>query len=493
MKTSHLGSGAVACLLCVFSLVCVASEPGDLDVGFSGDGMVTVAIGSADDRGLAVAVQSDDKVVVAGSRLDGDDDFALVRLTSAGALDTTFSVDGRATATFLGGDDRALAVAIQADGRIVAAGFATPSADADFAVARLNSSGVLDTGFNADGRVTTGIGPGDDVAQALAIQSDGRVLVAGYSWNGTDDDFALVRYGSDGSLDAGAGALDGDGRLTTDFAGADDRAMAIAVQSDGRILVAGTSGSDIVLARYDPDGGLDGSFGTGGSVTTDLGALEQGLALALQSDGRILVAGSSLDAFTGDELAVVLRYESDGTLDDTFDDDGIQSIAFSAGRSRANAVRLQADGRILVGGVAEGAVDDDFALARLTDEGSLDTEFGIDGWVLTDFGAGDDVARALALQSTGRILLAGYANNGTDDDIAVARYRDVPGPAAIESPDGGGGGCVLAGAGSDNGLFEILLTVLLLRLLASASLRRRAFLSGIRLRAFDHFLRVRPR
>lgn len=490
MHVHLLGSGAVVCLACCFSIPCGAVDPGDLDVGFSGDGLAVFRVGSDDDHGFAIAVQSDDKVVVAGSQLDGDENFALIRLTSAGALDTTFSVDGRATATFLGGDDRAFAVAVQADGKIVSAGFATPAGNADFAVARHTAGGVLDTGFHNDGRVTTLIGAGDDVGRALAIQSDGKILVAGYSWNGSDDDFALVRYASDGSLDAGVGALDGDGKLTTDFAGADDRAMAIAVQPDGRILVGGTSGTDIALVRYEPDGDLDTSFGTGGSVITDLGGIEQGFALALQTDGRILLAGSRADA--GGEDAIVLRYDSDGTLDTAFDDDGVQTVPFSTGPDRAYAIRLQNDGDILVGGVAEGAADNDFALARLTSDGALDVDFGTDGMVLTDFGAGDDVAQALALQSTGRILLAGYAANGTDDDIAVARYRDVSGPSAIESSDGGGG-CTLAGAGADNSLFEILLSVLMLRLFASAPLRWRAFLSGIRLRAFDHFLRVRPR
>lgn len=463
LKTSRL-IGALGVSICLLAAPAQAADPGDLDIAFSSDGKTTVPVGLNHDRGFALAVQSDDKLVIAGSRLAGDDDFALVRLSSSGSLDTSFSGDGRTTTDFSSGNDVAFGVAIQTDGRIVSAGLATVGGNFDFALTRHTSAGVLDTSFDTDGRQTTLFGAGDDVAQAVAIQSDGKIVVAGYSWNGVDNDFAVARYNSDGSLDT---TFSGDGRQTTDF-GADDYGFAVALQSDGKIVVAGSSGTNFALLRYNSNGNLDTSFDSDGRVTTDLGGIDIGYALVLQSDGRILVAGGSEVA--GDEDFAIVRYLSNGSLDSSFDGDGVRTIGYSTGRDRAYALALQSDGRILVGGVAIGPADSDFALARLTTAGALDSGFGDAGKVLTHFVTGDDFGRALALQSTGRILLAGYAASLTDDDIAVARYRNVSGPAAVVDGGGGGGGgggCVLSGTAVNNELHWLLAG-----LLAAAAVRR---------------------
>src|SRR5262249_13706627 len=147
---------------------------------------------------------------------------------------------------------------IQADGRIVVAGYAWNGANDDFALARYNADGSLDTSFDGDGKVTTAVGTGDDQGYSVAIQADGRILVAGYTWNGAHYDFALARYNSDGSLDT---SFDGDGRLTTAIGTDDGQAYSVAIQADGRIVVAGSSANaDFALARYNADGSLDASF-----------------------------------------------------------------------------------------------------------------------------------------------------------------------------------------------------------------------------------------
>src|SRR4051812_27547114 len=177
--------------------------------------------------------------------------------TAPGDLDVSFSGDGRQTTDF-GGSDLAAAVAVQADGKIVVAG----SSDGNFALARYGVDGALDPSFSGDGLVTTDLGGTDD-GQGVAIQADGRIVVAGASGG----DFALARYTTGGGLDP---SFSGDGRQTTDF-GAADGATSVAIQSDGRIVLGGGSGGGFALARYDAAGELDASFSGDGRQTTGLG------------------------------------------------------------------------------------------------------------------------------------------------------------------------------------------------------------------------------
>jgi len=172
----------------------VAAAEGDLDTSFDSDGKVITAIGGGTDRAFSVAIQSDGKIVVAGRSSNGsNDDFALVRYNTDGTLDTNFNSDGKVTTEVGSGTDRAFSVAIQSDGKIVAAGYSTGSKN-DFALVRYNTDGSLDTSFDSDGKVITAIGSGTDQARSVAIQSDGKIVVAGYSDNGSNEDFALVRY-----------------------------------------------------------------------------------------------------------------------------------------------------------------------------------------------------------------------------------------------------------------------------------------------------------
>ena len=202
--------------------------------------MVT-PVGSGDDYGFSVAIQSDSKIVVAGPSHNGSYyDFALVRYNADGSLDTTFDVDGKAI-THVGSswyDDYAESVAIQSDGKIVVAGTARVFMD-DFAVVRFNSDGSLDTSFDPvehDGKVITDINDSSDKGYSVAIQSDGKIVVAGDSFNGSDDDFAVVRYNVDGSLDTG---FDNDGKLVTPIGSSSEEAQSVAIQSDGMIVAAG--------------------------------------------------------------------------------------------------------------------------------------------------------------------------------------------------------------------------------------------------------------
>ncbi len=248
-------------------------------------------------------MQRDGKIVAAGF---SGGNFALVRYTTSGKLDTSFGSGGKVLSV-LAPRSEADAVALQTDGRIVAAGWSYAKGNHDFALVRYTTAGKLDASFGSGGKVLTDLGRGDHRATGLAIQKDGKIFVAGYSDAVASNDFAVVRYTDGGKLDRSFGS---GGKVLTDLrGGSDDRASAIAIQED-KIVAAGLSVTsdrfDFALARYMTNGKLDTSFG-GGRVLTDLGGdLDWALALAVQQDGRIVTAGYS-NADGSDDFALV-RY-----------------------------------------------------------------------------------------------------------------------------------------------------------------------------------------
>jgi len=297
---------------------------GVLDATFGVAGTVTTDIAGFTDEANSVAIQSDGKIVVAGtarsSALPGAADFAVIRYTADGSLDSSFDTDGKVTTDFFGFDDQGNGVAIQNDGRIVIAGTAKPANDtSDFGVVRYDANGTLDTTFDGDGKALTDIAANWDEANAVAIQpGDGKIVVVGGAIVpnaiGWFHDFALVRYDTKGGLDAGFGA---GGKVITDFSSGDDMGADVVIAGDGRIVAAGWVADpadvelliDFGVARYDSTGALDATFGTGGTVITDLGHIDYGQGVALQGDCRIVVAGWSWPADTGDGAFGLVRYD----------------------------------------------------------------------------------------------------------------------------------------------------------------------------------------
>lgn len=333
-------------------------------------------------------------------------------LGAAGDLDPGFDGDGKATTPFPVGSF-ANALAIQADGSIVAVGAAAGgSGTGEFAVARHETSGGLDATFGGDGMVTTPIAGGDgDEARSVAIQPNGKIVVAG-----TDsyERVAVVRYRANGTLDDSFG---GGGVVRTDLSGGEDVVHDVAIQANGRIVAVGYAGVEprFTVLRYRSDGRLDRSFGDRGTVQI---ARRWGVArsVAVQPDGRIVVTG-----YDGYGL-LVARYRSDGTPDGTFGRRGLVRKVVS--EIFPLAVALQPNGKIVVGGDY-----DIFArgLARFTADGRLDDTFGGDGTVRTRVGSGEQAVAALAIQPNGRIVAAGYYGpheGGTDEvfHIAVTRH-----------------------------------------------------------------------
>jgi uncharacterized delta-60 repeat protein len=387
---------------------------------------VTTSIGSSDEEVLAVAIQSDGKVIAVGFSNNGsNNDVALVRYNTDGSLDNSFGTNGKVTTAIGSGRDEAIDIAIQSDGKIVVAGMSHNGTDLDFAVVRYEADGSLDSGFGTGGKVTTDIGVDDEV-RALAIQSDGKIVAVGYSDSGSNLDIAVVRYTASGVPDT---TFDGDGIVTTSVGSADDRGYDVAIQSDGKIVVTGdadmgafpSTSWDFAVLRYNSDGSLDTGFDSDGKVTTDFegGTPNHGRGVVIQSDGKIVVSGSSNDS-TWDVVAA--RYASNGSLDTSFDGDGKVLVSIGGSHDFSEALALQSDGKIVMVGSSNNGSDNDFGLVRLNTDGSLDGSFDGDGKVTTPIGSGHDTGSDVAIQGDGRIVMAGPSSNGSDNDFAIARY-----------------------------------------------------------------------
>ena len=401
----------------------ISAAEGHLDPTFSGDGKILTDFGGRDDRGYTVAVQPDGKVVVGGETGQGADiQFALVRYGRNGGLDTTFDGDGLVQTAFApGGFGSISSIATLPGGKTLAAGVVgIPGAGTsfDFGLARYNADGTLDSSFGAGGKVVTDVLGGRDWLFAIAIQRDGKIVVCGHSRprGPGQHDLSIVRYNPDGSLDS---SFDTDGKLTTAVApDSDEVASGIAVQPDGKIVVSGWTFSTpprAIIARYSANGSLDDSFDGDGLVVTST-PTSAAYGLALQPNGKILTAGEP--GFS------VTRFNSDGTLDTTFGaGDGIGGLDLPG--ANAFTLAVQPDGMI----VAAGSAQNDFAAARFRPDGSLDRRFGSNGRVLSDLGgpAVGDVAYDVALQPGGKIVLAGLSGPPGPlaqgpYDFAVARY-----------------------------------------------------------------------
>jgi uncharacterized delta-60 repeat protein len=410
----------------------MASDPGSLDLTFGTLGKVTTDFGSSNDIASSVAIQSDGKMVVAGySHIIGVTyDFAVVRYNTDGSLDTSFGTLGKVTTDFGSLDDFAYSVVIQSDGKIVVAGGYDSGANYDFAVVRYNTNGSLDTSFGTLGKVTTDFGSFHDQANSVAIQSDGKIVLAGYSNNnGGIDDFAAVRYNTNGSLDTSFGTM---GKVITDFGSSRDTANSVAIQSDGKIVLAGYStvgGNtyDFAVVRYNTNGSLDTSFDSDGKVTTDFG-VSQDIAhsVAIQSNGKIVVTGFNNFGGTNTNDFAVVRYNTNGSLDTSFGTLGKVTTDFGSSNDVPTSLAIQSDGKIVVAGSSSynNSVNTDFVVVRYNTNGSLDTSFDFDGKVTTDFGSRNDGARSLAIQSDGKIVVTGITTTiGSSLDFAVVRYN----------------------------------------------------------------------
>ncbi|HWQ94677.1 MAG TPA: delta-60 repeat domain-containing protein, partial [Gammaproteobacteria bacterium] len=423
---------------------------GDLDSSFGSNGKVTTTFLNKSASIDAMTLQPDGKIIVVGRVIPNAinipfsySDLALVRYNADGNIDTGFGSGGITLIDFSPEDD-VKAIALQADGKIVIAGSAIISTSSyfDFVLTRYNNDGSLDTGFGIGGKQTTDFFGGNDQVNDMVLQVDGKIVVAGTTFNGSDSDFALARYNSNGALDTSFGIA---GKLTTHFSSYNST-NALGLQTDGKIVAAGVAGNgvndDFALIRYNTDGSLDSGFGNGGKVTTDFFAHpDRAYALAIQADGKIIAAGS---AYNLDDSFALARYLNDGSLDASFGSFGKVTTNFYPDFDAINALALQPDGKIVATGNLSSYIDNfgvpgvaEFILARYNPNGSLDTRFGNGRKLLTGFSYYS--AHDAVLQTNDKIVVAG----GLDSGFGLARYLNdsgLPQPGWWWNPDESGRG-----------------------------------------------------
>jgi uncharacterized delta-60 repeat protein len=411
-----------------------AAAPGDLDPTFDGDGFALTNIGQVSASGMDIVIQPDGKIVTAGPALfDGGDPtnymfnymFMVTRHNSDGSFDTTFSEDGTFFKDFSSGQDAVLALALQPDGKIIAAGTVarnplTP--EGDFALLRLDTSGQLDPSFGIDGVVTTTLIDSMDDFYAVAVQPDGKIVATGGSENSSSD-LVTVRYNDDGSLDNSFG---NQGIVVTDAGNSWEWASSLIIQPNGKIVISGSSGCAVITVRYNPDGSLDTGFGNSGIVadTGPTGCIE-GRAMGLQADGKIVVAGHTEDT-------VVIRYLLDGSRDTSFGTNGIVTTDINTNDYDfvgADSLMIEPDGKIIIGGTSWPYMN----LVRYESNGTLDPTFG-NGGIVTGITTG--MLNAIAQQSNGQILATGTNDFSDDATYSLARYNPS-GSLDVNFGDGG--------------------------------------------------------
>lgn len=458
------------------SSVAVASLAGTLDASYAKasdgtpDGIVSLSLGAGDDTTAATARQANGKLLVVGtstSTISGTTSKNIVveRFNTNGTLDTTFgagnsdgSPDGVVSISLGDGNDEGAGIVVQRDGKIVVVGTSTSvsgDGSSNIALARLTTAGALDRTFGTandgspDGVVNLSLGNGNDVANAVTLQANGKIVVVGTNTDSGSSNVAVARFNTDGSLDTSFGAGNGDGTpdgvVSVSLGAGNDVGSAAAMQADGKIVVAGTStsvggsSSNIVLLRLSANGTLDSTFGTANDGTPD-GVVNLSLgdgndvvnALKIQADGKMVVVGSTVNA--GSSNIAVARFNTNGSLDTTFGQandgtpDGVVSLSLGSGDDVARALAIQADGKMVIAGTTSSTGSTSNAVVvRLKVDGSLDSSFGQsndgtpDGVVNLSVGDGNDFGKAVILQADGKILVAGDRINGTSSDIWVAR------------------------------------------------------------------------
>ncbi len=367
-----------------------------VDMAISAEGEILLAIDARDDSG--------------GSAL------LLARYNSQGLPDSRFGNDGIVTTVFQSDAGTAFALYSLTDGGILLAGDAFNGRHPDFALARYRADGSLDTEFGQTGMVITDFGERDDRAIALTVQTDGRIVLVGQTLNGSQLDFAVARYLENGTPDS---SFSSTGKTTVDFRQAGDGAVAVIQQADGKLVVAGRSfngsrGDDFALVRFNANGSFDTRFGSGGGVTTNIqGGNDVVMAMAVQPDGKLVLVGRS---FTGQTAsAVVVRYLANGSLDTGFGNAGIVNSTLMEG---ATDLVIRPDGKLVIAGSSQG----DFALMRLDANGQIDPSFGTNGRMTTGVPAQIERFSRLGLQDDGKVLAAGIRLEPDISSIVLARF-----------------------------------------------------------------------
>ncbi|MEY3398211.1 MAG: hypothetical protein RL220_805 [Bacteroidota bacterium] len=407
----------IALALTVTSLSCAAQ----LDVSFGNSGIVITDFEISNDQAYCVTTDNQGRILTAGSSdAEGGIGFGIVRYLENGQPDPEFGVNG--FAVFVPGSTAALAydITTYADNRIILCGMI----DGQFGAMRLSEDGSPDNNFGENGVTIIDLPGFIDRAEAVEIDSNGKIVIAGYSGDIGSNDFAVVRLNEDGSVDESFG---NNGSAIVPVLEENDEAKGMAIQADGKILLAGSSynglQTDLAVVRFNTDGSLDETFSGDGKMTFDLGSSYDAVNdIIVQPDGKILLAGESW--FWPNFAMLVARLNPDGNFDNGFGNAGISLSAFSQFTSPANCIELQTDGKIIAAGYVMLATEYDFALVRLMADGSPDNSFGTDGKVVTHPGDSYDQINASVMQSDGKLVVAGSQYESKSSyNFCLARYE----------------------------------------------------------------------
>ena len=400
-------------LLALLCPLCILAQDGALDPGFGTGGKAYVKPPGLNQNFSKTVVQADGKIIIAGRSSNGIGyTFSIARFRADGKPDSTFDDDGVVTTIMEAGsrNDKVNTVAVQSDGKIIAGG----KSNNNFALVRYNLDGSLDAGFNGTGIVKTPL-PGFSEIFSVLVLSNGKILAGGNSTPlATSSDFTLVRYNANGTLDA---SFDGDGIVTTTIINTSaDILYALAIQPDGKIAAAGSSGDNMALVRYNADGTLDNSFNGNGKLVIDFGLNEIAYSLAIQADGKLVVAGvSNSDLIFHTAVARVL---AGGQLDNSFDGDG--KVSTVAGETdQFFSVIIQPDAKIVASGITSSNGTSDYVVVRYNPDGSPDPGFDGDGKLIIDMGGAEAYATVAARSNT--LVVGGYSDNQNGSQLAVVR------------------------------------------------------------------------
>lgn len=412
----------ITTLIIIFGIATQAQNPGDLDLNLNGSGKLFLDVNGGDELATEVLFQPDGKIIMTGtSTTPTSYDFVVARLNPDGSPDPTFSYDGIATTLINTGGVVCYGSVLQDDGKIILAGFGSFITGTNGIVVRYTEDGALDNSFGTGGKVQLALGPNGLAITNVALQPDGKIVCSGMYHNGTDGDMMVLRLNSDGSYDTDFST---DGVAYYDLNNSNDVFWDLAVQDDGKIVAVGTtenlaSEKEFVVARFNSDGSLDNSFSSGGYTEIDFANLDNDATSIKIHDNQIFVAGKCNNG----SLIVMTcaKLNSDGTMDQSFGSSGKMLIPFYSGSvAGANGICIQPDGKVLLAGYADAGIFKEFAVARLNTDGSLDISFGTGGKIQTDL-SDHDVAYSVTMQDDGKFLVAGRSTT-TSLDMSLVRY-----------------------------------------------------------------------
>lgn len=392
-----------------------AQTPGQPDINFDGDGYVRVDFENAADFGYTIARYGND--IVTGGIADsaGFRKPAFTRLRSDGSFNNLLGGDGAVRVSPQGLESSIYDMAVQADNKIVAVG--DLDATEKGMVYRINGSGSIDQAFGVNGYFThLKSGKDREFYYDALMQDDGKILVTGYTCLINDCNMILARLKANGTPDSTFGT---NGFVYSTTSGTFEGGENIAVDANGKILVAGGNGSDIVLFRYNANGTPDNSFSLDGRVTYNAGFSENASGIAIQPDGKIVVSGDSYNR--PQPSAIVLRFNTDGTFDNTFGNNGVIDTSFT-GDCVPSAMLLQPDGKILLAGRDDASANTRVFLARLNSNGTPDNSFGTGGYYTGNFNSDGEALYDICLLSDGRLAGAGFMKTGVSYDMLTAIF-----------------------------------------------------------------------